>query len=96
MNPEDPIKHLESYYEDLRTIYTPYRTVSISLRWWEVAGGLAAGAAMVVAAVTVCLSSPPRVAPLEGMLQHQARMAGIAADAQGPHKHAQRGASWHI
>jgi hypothetical protein len=94
MNPEDPIQQLEAYYQRLHHAPAPALSVAKPIRWWEVAGGLVAGAAAVVIAVTLCLSGGDSKAPTMGLTEHQMRVAGMNP-IEAPRRRAQREAPWH-
>jgi hypothetical protein len=97
MNPEDPVEKLQRYYSRLHQLAIPITNLTPKVRWWEVAGGLATGAAAVVFAVSLCLSSPG-IAPAQGghLLEQQMRSAGLSLEPELPPRRAQGDARWAI
>src|SRR5437016_4842470 len=97
MNSEDPIQHLEAHYRRLQGKPAPDLRARTPFRWWEAAGGLAAGAAVVVLAVTMSLStqSPPSTGP-SPILESQMRSAGLLQSPPAHLRHAQLEGTWHI
>jgi hypothetical protein len=96
MNPEDPIEKLERHYARLRQLPVP--AASMKLRWWEAVGGLVAGAAAVVLAVSICTSGAVQasVQPGPTLLRQQMRSAGLTPEPELPPKRAQRETVWAI
>jgi hypothetical protein len=98
MKQRDPIEELERYYGQMKRqpvrIFPP---VAERIKWWEAAGGLAAGVAAVVIAVSFCVSPTGNVQAESGtLLLHQMRSAGMAIEADIPTKRAQRKSLWAI
>lgn len=95
MNDRDPIEALESYYRELGEIPIPTLVNRRAIHWWEAAGGIAAGAAAVVVAVSICLNlGNSGAGPNPGLTEHQVRMAGLQIDALPPHRRTQGGRRW--
>lgn len=96
MNPNDPIRHLEAHYQRLHDVLTPEFRFRRSVRWWEAAGGLVAGMAAVLLAVSLTLSgTEPSLRGPSPLLQSQIRSAGLLDEALAHPRRAEREGPWH-
>ena len=96
MSPEDPIQYLQAHYGRLREVPMPPIQVHAPFRWFEVVGGLAAGAAAVLIVVSVCLSGQSAQPTGGALIEHQMRGAGLTLAELQPEIQAEMGGQWQL